>query len=144
MSDMPDPLNGEDRELAARWLANQRLCRPEAGRERELPVEIPDGFDHDADGAVLNLMVEDLDVQRAWRLVRLMLQLAQDEYEISQVAIGALETLLHNNGDALVGDVEEAIQADKRFRKALRGIYLNGKVRELAQREGLHRSDPLN
>ncbi len=40
-------------------------------------------------------------------------------FEISQVAIGALETLLHNNGDALVGDVEEAIQADKRFRKAL-------------------------
>jgi hypothetical protein len=73
-----------------------------------------------------------------------MLQMARDQYEISQVAIGALETPLHNHGDALVGDLEEAVQTDKGFREAVRGIYLNGKVRQLAQREGLHRSDPLN
>jgi hypothetical protein len=100
---------------------------------------LPADYDLDADDDLLRLVGDAAERERAWRLTLHMLEMARDDYEVRQVAIEALETLLRESGDALVDELEVAIRTDKRLREAIQGIYLSGKVEDLAKREGLRR-----
>jgi hypothetical protein len=122
-------LHGDgDSDLVVRWLANVRAPRSKQ----------PQSVDDDADDDVLAILVDDSDPDRGWDLVMRMIQSARDEYELRQVGIQAMETLLRESGDKLADRFLEAVRSDNRVRNAASHIYLSGKVAELARAEGLY------
>jgi hypothetical protein len=138
----PDATHHEDRDLAERWLANERLVQP-ASRGPHERFTVPSGFDWDVYNAVLDLVLDsNIELNPAWSFATLLLNLAQDDQDIRNVAGHMLEPLLREHGTQLFPEVEARIQTDQRFRRALEGIYLYGQIEDLAVRYGVHRPHP--
>jgi hypothetical protein len=132
----------EDRDLAERWLANQRLVPPSSRGQGERFIA-PSGFDWDAYDAVLDLVLDsNTELNRAWSFAALLLDLAQDDRDITNAAVHMLEPLLREHGTQLLPEVEARVQTDQKFRRALEGIYLYGSIEDLAVRHGIHRAHP--
>lgn len=132
----------QDRDLAERWLTNQRLVQP-ASRGPGERFTAPSGFDWSVYDAVLDLVLDsNTELNRAWSFAALLLNFAQDDQDIRNVAGHMLEPLLREHGTQLLPEVEARIQTDQRFRRALEGIYLYGPIEDLAVRHGIHRPLP--
>jgi hypothetical protein len=123
--DFPD--SSEEIELARRWLDNRRADRIDAG-----PPDL------EPDDRVLELTLTDVDPERGWRVVIALLRAAQTEQDLTDVAIGPLETLLREHGTEFLHRTEQLANSDQRFRKALKMIYPHGDIVDLVHRLGLH------
>ena len=99
--------------MASDWLRNQRLGRehvrlhPRPRGWYDLDLEekmrlssgLPDEYDLDLDARVLELLQEDLDPERGWRLLLTLLQLPQDSEDRVSV-MDAVLTFVRNHRDA--------------------------------------------
>lgn len=101
--------------MAKDWIQNERLHVGAAtGGER-----IPQGYSLDLDQRVRELVFTDLDPERAWRLVLTLLRLAEDDADVTNVALGPLETFVTNHGDQFHKQIRRQGREDARFRRAL-------------------------
>jgi hypothetical protein len=129
--------DGTDRALAAAWLANERLyLRPDPDDR-----SIPDGYDIDVKGNVLELVQTDVDPLRGARLVLTLLELAQDESDLASIGLDPLETLLRNHGDRFAAWADQIADTNPRFRAALGHVYAHGAVVQTVERLELHKGE---
>ncbi len=127
--------NELDQVLAAAWLANERLyLRPDPDDH-----SVPDGYDIDIQGQVLELVQTDLDPLRGARLVLKLLELAEDEWDLVSIGCGPLEILLRNHGDRYAAWADQLADANPRFRAALGHSNPHGAVVQTVDRLGLHK-----
>jgi hypothetical protein len=71
-------------------------------------------------------LVDDLvrsDPEAAWPLILELVRRSQSDDLLANVAAGPLEDLLVRHGEAFIERVERQAQADRRFRKCLRGVW---------------------
>jgi hypothetical protein len=104
-----------DKVLATEWLRNERLWR---GLPRARHPRVPDGYDLAFDGWARELVMSDLDPERGWRLVLLMVESAEDDKDLSEIGDGPLYELLKNHEEFLPR-ARDGASTDPRFRKAL-------------------------
>ena len=104
-----------DESMARAWLRNERLWSASRAAGRG----VPEGYDLDLDARVLELVQEGDDPERGWHLVLTLLRLAEDEADFTRVAIGPLETFLRGYGDAFYDRIDERVQSDEAFRRAV-------------------------
>ena len=102
----------KDAIMARDWLANERLYR---GRGPGVPA----GYNLDLDARVLELVLTDLDPERGWHLVLTLLGMAEDKEDFTKVAIGPLETFVREHGHAFYDRIDERVQSDEAFRRAV-------------------------
>jgi hypothetical protein len=126
---------GLDQALAAAWLENERLyVRPNPDDH-----SLPDGYDVNIQGQVLELMQTDLDPLRGARLVLKLLALAEDEGDLGSIGRGPLETLVRNHSDYFAAWADQLAETNPRFRAALGHAYPHGAVAQTVERLGLHK-----
>lgn len=127
--------DGNDRALAAAWLANERLyLRPDPDDR-----SIPDGYDIDVKGNVLEVVQTDVDPLRGAGLVLTLLELAEDESDLASIGLDPLETLLRNHGDRFAAWADQLADTNPRFRAALGHVYAHGTVVQTVDRLDLHK-----
>ncbi|MBV8528973.1 MAG: hypothetical protein JOZ75_11710 [Candidatus Dormibacteraeota bacterium] len=102
----------KDASMARDWIANERLYRGHG-------PAVPAGYNMDLDARVLELVLTDLDPERGWSLVLMFLGMTEDEEDFKTVAIGPLETFVREHGDAFYDRIDERVQADEAFRRAV-------------------------
>jgi len=127
--------DGTDQALAAAWLANERLWLRHDPDLRS----VPDGYDIDLKGQVLELMQTALDPLRGARLVLKLLELAEDESDLRSIGSDPLETLLRNHADRFAAWADQLAGSSPRFRAALGHSYPHGPVVDTVDRLGLHK-----
>ncbi len=101
-----------DERLAIEWLENERLWRNRPTCSKGVPA----GYDLDLEGWALQLVMGDLDPERAWRLVMTLVQHASDEQDLSNIGIGPPESLLRNHAE-ITSRVRAAAETDLRLSK---------------------------
>jgi hypothetical protein len=63
--------------------------------------------------------------EKAWEVIRHLVELAPTDDMLDSVAAGPLEDLLRSHGHQLIDRVEERARVDERFRKCLGGVWLS-------------------
>jgi len=58
-----------------------------------------------------------------WSIVQALVAAAKDDEDLALVAAGPLEELLRTHGSSVVERVEQLAQHDRRFRRALSGVW---------------------
>lgn len=107
-------------ELADGWLEYQRLARGHREQRKALEQGKPTSV-HLANEKVRDRI--DAGGQAALELVLALLS-AGGWDEVSTVAAGPLEDLIHQHGDELIDDIEPLARQDDRFRAALGSVWL--------------------
>lgn len=129
---------GLDQALAEAWLANERLyLRPDPDDH-----SVPEDYDIEIQGELLELVQTDLDPLRGARLVLKLLELAQDEWDLTAVGGGPLETLLRCHGDRFARWADQLADMNPRFRAALEHSYPYEATARTVDRFGLHKGRP--
>lgn len=100
--------------MARDWLANQRLYRIRPG-----DPSLPEGYSLDLDDRVLELMITGLDPERGWQLLLTLLRLAEDEGDVTQVAIRAPESFASEHHDEFLVRARDELALNPRFAEAL-------------------------
>ncbi|HEY1421521.1 MAG TPA: hypothetical protein VGG90_12540 [Candidatus Dormibacteraeota bacterium] len=122
-------------DLAAAWLANERLY---SGRDPD-DHSLPERYDLTLAGDVDDLVLDD--PHRGVELVEKMLHLAEDETDLKRVGIGPLENLLRHQGEELASWVSDKADASARFRFALGSCWPFDPIRQVVDRLGLHKGE---
>jgi hypothetical protein len=114
-----------DSAMASDWLRNQRLGREhvrlhprprgwyalDLEEKMRLSAGLPDGYDLDLDARVLELLQQDLDAERGWRLVLTLLQLPQSSEDRISV-MDAVLTFVRNHRDAFYDRILERLGSE--------------------------------
>jgi hypothetical protein len=113
-----------DEEMASDWLRNRRLAmdhvrlhpRPAGWHDLDFEeklrlAEAPAGYDDDLDARVLELLQEDLDPERGWRLVLTLLRLADDGLD-QGIVFDAVRTFVRNHRDAFYDRIVERLGSE--------------------------------
>lgn len=77
-----------------------------------------------ADDAVLDVVLSD--GKRGFELVKALLDRADNDHLIANLAAGPLETLLSTHGETIISDVEAESVANERFKFLLGGVWKGG------------------
>lgn len=85
-----------------------------------------------ADDAVLDLILAD--AKKGFEIVKALLDQADNEWLIANIAAGPLETLLSNHGETIIDAVERESLSNEKFRHLLGGVWRCGMSDEVWQR----------
>jgi hypothetical protein len=103
-----------DDAMARDWLSATHL--------RDLPANNPrhDEID-DVWERVRELTQSDLDPPRGWRLVKRLVELAQNDRELWHIGRVPLAAMVRNHGSLVAGELERLYRADPKWRQAFEG-----------------------
>jgi hypothetical protein len=124
-----------DEDLAAAWLANERLYHDREPDDHSVPA----GYDFEVDAQVGQLVFGAADANRAAQLIEAMLAAARDEQDLKDIGIGPLENLLRDHGETLAPWVGTKANSYPRFRFALASCWPFESIAPIVDELTLHK-----
>jgi len=73
--------------------------------------------------ALDRLLVDPSDAEEGWPILLALIDRAPNEHDLSFLAAGPLERLVHLHGEQFGDRIVERARQDRRFREALRGVW---------------------